>query len=102
LGDLLELDDTVRATLEHLKEIGELDDTLVVITADHGHGFDVFGSADTKYLDAQTTDRAKRNAVGVYEQSGLSAYQVPAGVAPNNQTIFKGPNGPGFPVSLSP
>lgn len=36
LGDLLELDDTVRATLEHLKAIGELDDTLVVVTADHG------------------------------------------------------------------
>lgn len=38
LGDLLELDDTVRATLQHLEEIGELDQTLVVVTADHGHG----------------------------------------------------------------
>jgi len=47
LGDLLELDDTVRAVMTHLEEIGELDDTLIVVTADHGHGFDVFGSADT-------------------------------------------------------
>lgn len=38
LGEIMELDDTLRATLEHLKEIGELDDTLVVVTADHGHG----------------------------------------------------------------
>lgn len=38
LGDLLELDDTLRATLEHLEKIGELEDTLVVVTADHGHG----------------------------------------------------------------
>jgi arylsulfatase A-like enzyme len=38
LGDLLELDDTLRATLKHLEEIGELEDTLVVVTADHGHG----------------------------------------------------------------
>jgi len=38
LGDLLELDDTVRATLDHLAEIGELEDTLVIVTADHAHG----------------------------------------------------------------
>jgi len=38
LGDLLELDDTLRATLAHLEEIGELDETLIVVTADHGHG----------------------------------------------------------------
>jgi len=38
LGDLMELDDTVRATLKHLEEIGELNNTLIVVTADHGHG----------------------------------------------------------------
>lgn len=36
LGELLELDATVNATLRHLEEIGELDNTLVVVTADHG------------------------------------------------------------------
>ena len=40
----------------------------------HGHGFDVFGGYDTKYGNAQTDDRSKRNAVGVYEQSGQSQY----------------------------
>lgn len=44
LGELLELDDTVKATIEHLKEMGELENTLIVVTADHGHGFDVFGN----------------------------------------------------------
>jgi alkaline phosphatase len=39
LGDLLELDDTVRATIKKLKELGILDDTLIVVSADHGHGF---------------------------------------------------------------
>lgn len=40
LGDLLELDDTVRATIEKLKELNALEDTLVIVTADHGHGFE--------------------------------------------------------------
>ena len=66
LGDLLVLDATIKATLIHLKEIGELENTLVVVTSDHGHGFDVFGSADTKYLAAQKTDREKREAIGTY------------------------------------
>lgn len=74
LGELLELDDTVKATVEHLKSKDCLKDTLIVVTADHGHGFDVMGSVDTHYLAAQESDRKKRDAIGVYEQSGLSEY----------------------------
>lgn len=48
-----------------LDKIGELKDTLIVITADHGHGFDVFGGVDTKYMQAQTGDLKKREA-GAY------------------------------------
>lgn len=40
LGDLLELDDTVRATVAKLKELGILEETLIIVTADHGHGFE--------------------------------------------------------------
>lgn len=74
LGELLELDDTVKATINKLKAIDQLKETLILVTADHGHGFDVMGSVDTKYLNAQTDDRKKRDAIGVYEQSGLSGY----------------------------
>jgi len=102
LGDLLELDDTLRATLEHLEKIGELDETLIVVTADHGHGFDVFGSADTKFLKAQKSDRAKRKAIGTYQNSGLSAYTVPKDVSPTSHEIFEGKQGAGFPVTWDP
>ncbi|PSN69923.1 alkaline phosphatase-like protein [Corynespora cassiicola Philippines] len=74
LGELLELDDTIKATLAKLDELDIRKETLVLVTADHGHGFDVMGSVDTHYLAAQNTDRKKRDAVGVYEQSGLSQY----------------------------
>ncbi|KAF9888144.1 hypothetical protein FE257_009280 [Aspergillus nanangensis] len=76
LGELLELDDTVRATIEKLEALGELEDTLIVVTADHGHGFDVTGSVDTEYLEAHEDDRDKRRAIGNYEKSGKSQYTV--------------------------
>jgi alkaline phosphatase len=90
LGELLELDDTVRQTIAHLEKIGELDETLIIVTADHAHGFDVFGSSDTKYMNAQTNDRTKRSAIGIYEQSGQSEYQVAKGSRPDNDTIVYG------------
>lgn len=74
LGELLELDDTIKAAMARLEELGELENTQIVVTADHGHGFDVFGSADTKYMNAHKNPRVKRNSIGVYQESGLSQY----------------------------
>ncbi|WPH01327.1 Hypothetical protein R9X50_00416600 [Acrodontium crateriforme] len=74
LGELLELDDTIKASIERLKELGCLENTLIIVTADHGHGFDVFGSVDTNYLNQHDDPRVKRKAVGTYQNSGLSQY----------------------------
>lgn len=49
ISDLIELDNTVGETIEWVKANG--DDTLILATADHGHGFDVFGTVDTKLWD---------------------------------------------------
>ncbi|KAH6682684.1 putative alkaline phosphatase H [Halenospora varia] len=95
LGDLLELDDTVNATIAKLKAMGEFENTLIIVTADHGHGFDVFGSADTKYLSSKSDDREKRNAIGVYQNSGLSQYTV------TNASISYN-TGVNFPVNWDP
>jgi alkaline phosphatase len=95
LGDLLELDDTVNATIAKLKALGELENTLIIVTADHGHGFDVFGSADTQYLSSKPSDREKRNAIGFYTNSGLSQYQV------SNASVSYN-TGVNFPVNWDP
>lgn len=49
LSDLIELDNTVGKVKEWAQEHG--DNTLIMATADHGHGFDVFGTVDTKIWD---------------------------------------------------
>jgi alkaline phosphatase len=100
LGDLLELDDTVKATLQYLEELGELEDTQILVTADHGHGFDVMGSVDTRYLQAQSTDRKKRDAIGIYEQSGLSQYTVADSSRNDSALVYT--DGTYFPANWDP
>lgn len=104
LGELLELDDTVRASIDYLASIGALDDTLILVTADHGHGFDVYGSADTRYLAAQTTDRDRRNAIGTYRESGLSQYTVATAANGNtsSSSLYATDHTPYFPTNWDP
>ena len=100
LGDLLELDDTVKATFAKLDQLNRTKETLVLVTADHGHGFDVAGSVDTKYLNAQGTDRKKRGAIGTYKESGLSQYVI-AGNKSDTSTLQYS-EGAAFPANWDP
>ncbi|KIX94153.1 uncharacterized protein Z520_10179 [Fonsecaea multimorphosa CBS 102226] len=103
LGELLELDDTIKATIAWLQEKGELENTLLLVTADHGHGFDVMGSVDTHYLNTQKGPREKRGAIGTYQNSGLSQYVLANRSAPvgSDQNLIYGP-GVNFPANWDP
>lgn len=109
LGELLELDDTVKASMARLQSLGIQKETLVLVTADHGHGFDVMGSVDTKYLAAQKTDRTKRGAIGTYQNSGLSQYTDPnsetgpmSNASSHNNTSVRYTDGTAFPANWDP
>ncbi|KAF9906878.1 hypothetical protein EC991_000242 [Linnemannia zychae] len=76
LADLLELDNTIGKTKEWLKR-NKLDkDTLILVTADHAHSFDVYGSVDTQYFNSfsDSEELEKKNSIGTYENSGWPSY----------------------------
>ncbi|SAM00751.1 hypothetical protein [Absidia glauca] len=74
IADLVELDVTIQKTIEWLKKHDELDDTLILVTADHAHSFDVYGTVDTDYMTKAKTEDDKISSIGVYQNAGWPGY----------------------------
>lgn len=73
-AELIELDVTIKNTIQWLKKHGEYEDTLILVTADHAHGFDVWGTVDQRYIRTHDGELDMRNSIGVYAQSGFPGY----------------------------
>ncbi|CAO3622378.1 unnamed protein product [Cunninghamella blakesleeana] len=73
-ADLIELDVTVKKTVEWLKKNGEYDDTLILVTADHAHAFDVYGTVDSNYMLNAKNENDKISSIGVYQNAGFPGY----------------------------
>ncbi|KAI7861772.1 alkaline-phosphatase-like protein [Spinellus fusiger] len=73
-ADLIELDVTVKKTVAWLKENNAYEDTLILVTADHAHAFDVWGTVDRHYLNHATDTQDMREAIGVYGQAEWPGY----------------------------
>jgi len=73
LADIIELDRAVAAAIEWAKV--NAPDTLIVVTADHGHGFDVYGTVDVAKFNAATDNIGKRNAIRVYSAAKYPTYE---------------------------
>lgn len=72
LSDLIEFDNAVAAAIEWAAV--NAPDTLIIATADHGHGYEVYGTVDTEMFNAATDDAGKRAAIRVYDRAGFPGY----------------------------
>jgi alkaline phosphatase len=80
IAELVDMDNAVGLALQFARARG---DTLVLVTADHAHGFDVYGTVDEQLfnaMDAATTDPAEKQAfrssqaVLEYDGAGFPSY----------------------------
>lgn len=72
LTELIEFDNAVAAAIEWASV--NAPETLIVVTADHGHGYEVFGTVDVEQFNAAEDDAGRRAAINVYADAGFPAY----------------------------
>lgn len=77
LSDLIEFDQALGAAIAWAQE--NAPDTLIVVTADHGHGYEVYGTVDVATFNAGTTDLERREGIQVYADAGFPTYSDPDG-----------------------
>ncbi|RCH99709.1 hypothetical protein CU097_015283 [Rhizopus azygosporus] len=73
-AELIELDVTIKNTIKWLKKNGEYEDTLILVTADHAHSFDVWGTIDQNYIRNHNSNGEMRNSIGTYARAGFPGY----------------------------
>jgi alkaline phosphatase len=76
IDELIDMDNAVGVALRYARAH---QDTLVLVTADHGHAFDVFGTVDLKIFDSadalstnpEDKKRIRASATGFYNKAGF-------------------------------
>jgi alkaline phosphatase len=72
LSDLIETDQAVAAAAAWAAE--NAPDTLIIFTADHAHGYEVYGTVDVARFNAANDDLGRRAAIAVYNAAGYPDY----------------------------
>jgi len=72
LSDLIEMDDAIGAAIAWAEE--NAPNTLIIVTADHGHGYDVYGTVDVEEFNAAEDDAGRRDAIGIYNGASYPTY----------------------------
>jgi alkaline phosphatase len=74
LSDLIEFDRAVAAAQAWVAE--NAPDTTIIVTADHGHGYDVFGTVNVEQFNAGEDDLERRGAIRTYGNAGYPDYPL--------------------------
>lgn len=72
LSDLIEFEQSVEAAIAWAAE--NAPDTLIIVTADHGHGYEVYGTVNVEQFNAGEDDATRRRAIRTYSAAGYPTY----------------------------
>lgn len=72
LADTIEFDRAVAAAVEWVNE--NAPNTLIIVTSDHAHSYDVFGTVNVDAFNSAEDDSGRRNAIGIYQGAGFPTY----------------------------
>jgi alkaline phosphatase len=73
LADTIEFERAVAAAVEWAE--ANAPETLIVVTSDHAHSYDVYGTVDTELFNAAVSDVEKRNAIRIYQDAAFPTYE---------------------------
>jgi alkaline phosphatase len=73
LADTIEFERAVAAAVEWAEV--NAPDTLIVVTSDHAHSYDVYGTVDVEAFNSATADAERRNAIRIYGDAGFPTYE---------------------------
>lgn len=73
LADTIEFDRAIAAAVQWAA--ANAPDTLIIVTSDHAHSYDVFGTVDTELFNGAVSDVEKRNAIRIYNDAGFPTYE---------------------------
>lgn len=73
LAEVIEFDRSIAAAVQWVE--ANAPDTLIVVTSDHAHSYDVYGTVDVEKFNAAISDIERRNAIGIYGDAGFPTYE---------------------------
>ncbi len=73
LADMIEFDRAIAATVAWAEE--NAPDTLIIVTSDHAHSYDVYGTVDVEAFNSAEDVVSKQNAIGIYNGAGFPTYE---------------------------
>lgn len=73
LADTIEFERAIAATVEWAA--ANAPETLIIVTSDHAHSYDVYGTVDTELFNSAVSGVEKRNAIRIYQNAEFPTYE---------------------------